>query len=103
MLASFPAEFPTPWRSADRRCASPTVVLFAAQVKSSPPRRAASTAARTSWSDVVQLLTGRHVNAVPADSQHPHGPVHDRPVGALNHADCLRTEGKLIKLPRTRK
>jgi hypothetical protein len=35
MLAGSPAEFPTPWRSADRRCASPTVVLFAAEVKSS--------------------------------------------------------------------
>jgi hypothetical protein len=87
MPAGSPAEFPTPWRSADHRCASPTVVLFAAQVKSSPPRAPASTAARTSASDVVQLLTDSHVSAVPADSQHPHGLVHDQPVSALEHAD----------------
>ena len=82
MLAGSPAEYPTPWRSVDRRCASPTVVLFAAQVKSSPPRRAASRAARTSASDVVQSLTDRHVSAVTAGSQYPHSPVRDQPAGA---------------------
>jgi 4'-phosphopantetheinyl transferase EntD len=93
MLAGSPAEFPTPWRSADRRCASPTVVLFAAEVKSSPRRRAASTAARTCASDVVQLLTDRHVSAVTADSQYPHDPLHDQPVGALDHADLFANSG----------